>query len=71
MEKFLRAWEQYASQIKDVSPQKPVEMKRKLANQDFEDVVREKFSQEQVQTLKEFKDMIYESEKRKKEGKSV
>lgn len=59
MDKFLVSWDAYANQIKLVNPHKPKELKKQLANQDFDELFKDKFNQEQTDTLKDFKDLIY------------
>ena len=41
-------------------------IKKEFYDPSFDDVVKDKLSTEQVDTLKEFKDVIYDSEKYKK-----
>ena len=69
MDKFMIGWNAYADQIKDVNPRDPRQLKQKLTNNDYDEVLKEKFSSEQQQTLTDFKSMIYESEKKKKENR--
>jgi hypothetical protein len=38
-----------------------------LKNQEIDEIIKEKFNEEQNQTLSDFKNLIYESEKRKKQ----
>eukprot|EP00347_Sterkiella_histriomuscorum_P024528 403330795 len=67
MDKFLIGWNAYADQIKLVNPNRPrQEIKKQLVNEEFEVLYKDKFNDEQNQTLKDFKDLIYESEKKKK-----
>lgn len=66
MDKFLIGWTSYADQIKKVNPNKPREIKKQLANEDYDSLLKEKFNQDQVSTLNDFKNLIYESEKKKK-----
>ncbi len=67
MGKFLIAWESYANQIKTVKKDKPQQIKEQFKNEDFDTLFKEKFSPEQSETLKDFKNLIYESERKKKE----
>ena len=67
MDKFLKGWNVYADQIKQVNPTKPKEIKKQLANEDFDEMFKDKFTDEQQATMKDFKDLIYESEKKKKD----
>ncbi len=69
MDKFLVGWNSYAGQIKDMNPRDRKQIKQKLANIELDEIVKDKFSNEQQQTLTEFKSMIYESEKKKKENR--
>jgi hypothetical protein len=43
-------------------------IKKALKDEQFDNMYKEKFNQEQTEALKEFKDLIYESEKKKKEN---
>ena len=55
-------------QIEKVDHKKgPKQVKEVLANQEYDEVLKEKFSQEQNQTLNDFKTLIYESEQKKKQ----
>ncbi|CDW76080.1 UNKNOWN [Stylonychia lemnae] len=71
MDKFLVGWNAYADQIKQVNRNKPQELKKQLHNQEFDEMFKDKFTEEQTSTLKEFKDLIYESEKKKKDRSSA
>lgn len=66
MDKFMIGWEGYARQIEGVDMKKgPKHIKEKLANPEYDEALKEKFSEEQTTTLNDFKTLIYESEKKK------
>lgn len=68
MGKFLLAWTSYAKQIEQMNTQSPYHIKKSFANKEFEETYKDKFSQEQTDAMKEFKDMIYESEQKRKQN---
>ncbi len=70
MDKFILGWQGYIKQIEKMDIKKgPRHVKQVLANQEFDTLFKDKFNQEQFQTLNDFKTLIYESEKKKKENK--
>ena len=46
MDKFLGAWDKYAVQIEKVNPKKPKAVKKAFANQEFDQLMKEKVSQD-------------------------
>ena len=68
MDKFMVGWQGYAKQIAQMDPKKGDKSVRQvLKNQEIDEIIKEKFNEEQNQTLSDFKNLIYESEKRKKQ----
>lgn len=67
MGKFLKAWEQYAKQVEQMDTTNQKQLKKQLQNEEFDQMFKDKFSDEQQETLKDFRNIIYESEKRKAE----
>ena len=68
MDKFMVGWEQYAKQIEKVDHKKgPKHIKQAFANQEYDEVLKDKFNEEQKQTLSDFKTLIFESEQKKKQ----
>ena len=68
MDKFIIGWESYAKQIEKMDPKKGTKgVKQVLQNQELDELIKEKFNDEQNQTLTDFKTLIYESEKKKKQ----
>jgi hypothetical protein len=52
-----------------MDPRKGLRHARKvLENNEFDSMIKEKFNEEQFSTLNDFKSLIYESERKKKEG---
>lgn len=68
MDKFLVGWEEYAGQIEKVDHKKgPKHVKQVLTSDtNFDQQFKEKFTEEQHQTLGEFRNLIFETEQRKK-----
>jgi hypothetical protein len=52
-----------------MDPRKGLRHARKaLENNDFDEMIKDKFNEEQFSTLNDFKNLIYESERKKKDG---
>ena len=66
MTKFLRAWQQYAEMLdKQLDTKRSMKkMKEVLHNPQLDEMLKDKMTEEQQGTLKEFKDVIYESTKK-------
>ena len=68
MDKFMLGWQGYAKQIAQMDPKQGDKgVRQVLKNQEIDEIIKEKFNEEQNQTLSDFKNLIYESEKRKKQ----
>lgn len=70
MDKFIVGWQGYSKQIERMDPKRGQQgVRQVLKNQEFDDLFKDKFNEEQFQTLNDFKTLIYESEKKKSEKK--
>ena len=70
MDKFMVGWRAYAQQIERMDPSKGTRhVKQVLENNELDSMIKDKFNEEQFATLNDFKTLIYESERKKKEGK--
>jgi polysaccharide pyruvyl transferase WcaK-like protein len=73
MDKFLLGWEGYARQIEHVDARKGPKHIRQAITKDAElmdQVIKEKFNQEQQASLNEFRNLIYETEQKKRSDTS-
>ena len=66
MGKFIRAWTEYADMLdKQLDTDRSMrKMKQVLHNPVLDEMLKDKMTSEQQDTLKEFKDVIYESTKK-------
>ena len=63
MGKFLVAWQEYANMLDSQldTDRSMKKMKKVLHNPELDDLLKDKMTGEQHDTLKEFKDVIYEA----------
>jgi hypothetical protein len=67
LKKILKQLEE-ETEIAQMDPKKGDKgVRQVLKNQEIDEIIKEKFNEEQNQTLSDFKNLIYESEKRKKQ----
>jgi hypothetical protein len=71
MDKFMIQWQGYAREIEKMHRDMGPRRVRKVLdeNTEFDTMIKEKFNEEQFSTLSDFKNMIYESERKKKDDR--
>ena len=69
MGKFLIAWDQYRVMLDSQldTDRSMTKMKQALHNPQLDDMLKDKMTEEQQETLKEFKDVIYEHAPKKQQ----
>ena len=66
MIKFMKGWEQYRLQMEQMDMSSKKQIKKSMMDPSLDEMMADKLTQEQQDTLGEFKQVIYDNEKFKK-----
>ena len=69
MVKFMKAWEDYKTQLEGMKMDTRKDIKESFSDPSMDEMIKDKLTQEQQDTLGEFKQIIYDNEKYKKYNK--
>ena len=69
MVKFLAEWEKYRAQIDEMDMSSKKKIKESIMDPSLDEMMVDKLNEEQMDTLKEFKQVVYDNEKYKKYNK--
>ena len=66
MGKFLKGWEGYKAQMEGMDMSSRKKIKESLFDPSLDEMIKDKLSEEQMSTLHELKEVVYDNEKYKK-----
>ena len=66
MTKFLGGWRQYEAQLQSMDMSTRKKVRESVMDPKLDEMIKDKLNQEQMETLKDFKDTIYDSQSSKK-----